>query len=384
MLPKLKLLFFVLLLLIICAATVVWMYYGDRGTLVVDGEIPDAIQGVHLGDQKCTALPCHLIIRPGEYLLTFEKKDFNSVTLPVRVYLFDTTHVSLQFTVRPKLAEIGNLKHFSLPVNRVSPVFTDNQLRVELPARQQLQNFNIPESLTGIDHLWFSPTGNNLIATIGDTTYWMRPNLEPMQLSLSLANTSVTWTDESTLLFWELPAPNNFTLTEFSLATQKKSAVSTLYNLKEASVVPGKILIIVWDTQGTIYRIDRDSGRKETLLQNQSISALALSPSEETLLLKSTEGTYRQLDLATKSVTPLSLPAPLIVPPVYLSNDTLLIVRTIEKVLSVQSFNPAQNSYEDILKSETAPDPVSNEAAVVQKSLYLRLGEKLYQITGSY
>lgn len=380
--PRIKVLFFLTCILLICAGIVWWIYFGDRGTVLIEGDHPDKLNGMLIGNQRCEKTPCQLIVRPGEYTVKFEKNGFYPLTKTVRVYLFETSRVELRFTLQPALEKLGSLTPFSVPVDQVAPGYKDNQQQIALSERTSPLPLSLPETMPPIREISFSPSGKQaLLITASGSYLWQNNRIETAVLPAP--SDGYTWWQETALFFWQKrEAGQIWQLSVWDPVQKTTSAESTLYRLTRGTILPGAKYVAVLE-EGLIYLVDRQSKERVELPSDESFLQGKWNASGTLLLLTSRTGNNSVLDTSRQKIEPL--PAPLekiaLGQLEFLKDTVLLAVSSTDGTIRLTSYALDSGTTSSVSVGKVdRPEIIKTSAR--DGRIFIQINNDVYQLQG--
>jgi len=373
---RIKAFFIALLLLGICAVSIWWMYYGDRGYLVIEGDTPQTISGILLGNQQCQQTPCLLTVYPGAYDAVFQKDGYYTIQKNIRIHLFETTTIHLTFIPVPHLRLQGRLPIFSYPLQKASPSYTDNQDSVLLPFLSHLSNINdFAVGNEPVDAISFSPTGSGAVIVTNKKIFLIRDNKD-QSIVFPPSPSSFVWDNNNTVYFWNTPAPGVQEL----WSIQEDNTIQkegTFYNLSHGTIFPFPRKIIISSREAN-YWLDTTAGRKSVILPQVKIMRGKWDPEGKYFLYQAMDGTIHLFDGKTVVDLP-SLSSSLDLIDFY-SPDALLYSLSEENKVKVLLYSLSTKTSKMIL-DEHQPG-TTQKLEKVKDTLYLLHNHMLYTIEG--
>ncbi|MEK7524520.1 MAG: hypothetical protein AAB588_05845 [Patescibacteria group bacterium] len=146
---------FFFICLALAVGVIVWTFWLNRGTLIVEGPAPF---GVEAGaeNKECTASPCVLKVKPHAYTITLKKDGYYDDDQQVEVRRFKETAVKANLQYIPKVMEAGEI---ILPIS-------ETPLRPPFLGLARFENF--PKDIKAAQ---FSASGNQILVTLGREIY---------------------------------------------------------------------------------------------------------------------------------------------------------------------------------------------------------------------
>lgn len=146
---------FFFLALAVAAFIVVWVFFINKGTLMVEGE---AHFSVSVGNKEvaCTDSPCSIKLSPRSYGVTIKKDGFYENSQTAEIKRSQETKITAYFQFIPVLREVGE---FMLP-------FPSTPLRTPFIGLKRFENF--PKDAKEAQ---FSPSGNKALLLLGKEIY---------------------------------------------------------------------------------------------------------------------------------------------------------------------------------------------------------------------
>jgi hypothetical protein len=376
MASRIKAFFIALLLLCICAVSIWWMYNGDRGYLAIEGDTPQKISGILLGNQQCQQTPCSLTVYPGTYDALFQKDGYYTIQKNIRINLFETTPLNLKFIPVPHLRLQGPLPIFSYPIRQASPSYTDNQDTVLLPFVSHLSHINdFSVGNETVDAISFSPTGSGAVIVTNKKTLLVRDNKD-QSVVFPPSSSSFVWDTNNTVYFWSTPDPGLQDLWSIQEdnTLQKEG---TFYNLSHGTIFPFPRKIIISSREAN-YWLDTTAGRKSVILPQVKIMGGKWDPEGKYFLYQAVDGTIHIFDGKTVIDLP-SLPSNLDLIDFY-SPDALLYSISEENKVKVFLYSLSTQTSKIILDEQQTG--TTQKIEKVQDMLYLLHNHVLYTIEG--
>lgn len=146
---------FFLFSLAVAAFVIVWVFFLNKGTLLVEGDAPFRMSMT--GHQKeCTSSPCILKLAPRTYSVSIQKEGFYEDVQTAEIVRWEETKLAAHFQFIPVLREIGEL---ILP-------FPNAPLRPPFIGNKKFENF--PKDVKEAE---FSGSGNQAILLLGKEIY---------------------------------------------------------------------------------------------------------------------------------------------------------------------------------------------------------------------
>ncbi len=150
--PRIKAIFFFLLTLGVVSATILWMFLGERGWLVIEGDLPDRVSGIPQEAFACQETPCKITLVSRDYDAVFEKAGFLPIEQRVTINLLQETSLDLHFVKERNVEVLGKAKTQFIPLNRTETGYKDNRqdthisiLLKDLPVLEKINTPNISE-----------------------------------------------------------------------------------------------------------------------------------------------------------------------------------------------------------------------------------------------
>lgn len=146
---------FFFLALAIAAFVVVWVFFINKGTLMVEGETPFSVS-VGNKEVACASSPCSIKLSPRSYGVTIKKEGFYENSQTAEIKRAQETKITAHFQFIPVLQEVGEL---ILP-------FPSAPLRTTFIGLKKFENF--PKDAK---EMQFSPSGNQALILLGREIY---------------------------------------------------------------------------------------------------------------------------------------------------------------------------------------------------------------------
>lgn len=379
--PKIKALLLASGLLFLCAATLIWMYIGDRGYIQLQGDVPDHIEGLPLGDQTCLQIPCHYVIYPGEYQVTFSKTGYHDITKLVRVHLFETQTITLHFLTKPYLNKLEALSYFSFPLEQTGQAFKDNQQDVLLPFRYILSKTSEIIKVLHVEEVLFSPTGSGAlvltdteVGTVVSSTYTKTP-ISPRSFSFSFD------TDNRIYYFTPSSLTGKTELRLYDPFLSSTRLVGIFYNVQSPHIYPCYPHVFVNDGDMN-YMLSIFDNRKKIVLDDTFINNARWSPSCDAFLFETGQNNVFLYDLTDTSINLSSYIQvhSLRTIDFYHNNNTFLYVSIDGMKGNLLSYD-LENKISQVLVSF----PINSDFGkinTVDNSIFLLIDNNIYRVDG--
>lgn len=359
-----------------------WMFIGEKGTLIITGDVPDIIQGSN-DSLFCHTTPCQLSIRPGTYSFLFHKSGYISIEKNISVPLWSTNTIHLIWEEEPHLLSLGSIRQFSPSPETISSTYTDNQQY--LPITQLLAPFSdIPTSKnTRIQVISFSPTREyTFIQTSSQKSFLQNKAGELFSLSLPAISKTPIWISDDIFVFWE-QQNTLWKLYAYHISRQTNQFVGNFYNLEHGTLIPMKNGVSVIEPYG-MYLVDITNGKKQFVLDNLQIISGKWNTENSMFVFQTKQLSSHIWYVDQKEPQILGDTIPLSNITINEQNQ-IILANVKDTFVHIQLFSsPFQQiaSYEIPFKN-TAKEAQLEKIEYHNNSLYLLIGDTAYTIKGT-
>lgn len=172
--------------LLVAVFVIAWVFFINKGTLVVEGKAPFTIKA---GNEslECESSPCKLILAPRTYSIAISKNGFFDETKDIGVKRWKEEKVNVVFKLIPQIKQIGTV---------VLP-FETAPLRPPFLGVTKLDGI-----LSGVKKAIFSNSGEKAIFSVGQDFY-LYVTADHSSLKLSLPTGAVPIFAGEEILFFE-------------------------------------------------------------------------------------------------------------------------------------------------------------------------------------